>query len=233
LLCAENLYQEQKELFREVFKARVYCSYGHAEDCFMAGFCDQEDYYHAYSEFGYAELVDQHGRVLPWTEGQRGEIVGTALINDVMPLIRYRTGDIAVAGPPECSCGRRYPLLKFIEGRKQEYVVTADGRTIALTALVFGQHWDAFVKMRQIQFVQEEPGRILVRIVKEPAFVEEDEREIREKMCRAVGSGLDVTFDYVNYIPPTARGKHIFLKQSLKLPSAWAGSIESHQQERP
>lgn len=225
LLCgSENLYPEQKRLFQEVFNARVYSWYGHGESCCLAGYCEQEDLYHVYSEYGYMELVSPDGTVLPWTEGQRGEIVGTSLINNAMPFIRYRTGDIGVVGPPQCSCGRCYRLLARVEGRQQEYIVTADGRAIALTGLVFGLHWHAFARIRQLQLVQDKPGEVLVRIARDPDFTSMDEREIREKMVGAVGSGLELSFDYVDHIPPTARGKHVFVKQALPLPSAWAGA---------
>jgi phenylacetate-CoA ligase len=227
LLCgSENLYPAQKELFETVFKARVYNWYGHGESCCLAGYCDKEDFYHVYSEYGYVELVDQKGNVLPWEEGQRGEIVGTSFINNTVPFIRYRTGDIAIVGPESCSCGRNYKLLSKIEGRKQEYIVTSDGRAIALTGAVFGQHWHAFAKIRQLQFVQNEPGKVIIKIVKGSLYRQEDEKEIRDKLTRCAISGLEVVFEYVDEIPLTARGKHLFVKQSLSLPSAWAGDVE-------
>jgi len=227
VLCgSENLYEAQKRLFDEVFQARVYSWYGHAESVCLAGFCEQQDYYHAYTEYGYTELVDAQGNPVPWEEGAEGEIVGTGFINRTMPFIRYRTGDFGVVGPAECTCGRKYPLLVRIPGRRQEYIITADGRPIALTGLIFGQHWHAFARIRQVQLVQTERGRLTVRIVPGPGFRrEEDEQEIREKMQTCVKSGLEVDFEYVDAIALTARGKHIFIKQSLPPPSKWAGEV--------
>jgi len=228
LLCgSENIYPDQKELIQEVFRARVYSWYGHGESCCLAGYCDKSDYYHVYPEYGYTELIDHLGNILPREEGRRGEIVGTSLINNAMPLIRYRTGDIAVMGPPECICGRRYPLWEKVEGRKQEYIITADGRPISLTSLVFGQHWHAFSHIKQLQIEQNQPGSIILRLASTPAFNKEDEEEIREKVAACVQSGLTISFDYVDLIEPTARGKHLFLKQSLPLSSAWAGEVLS------
>jgi phenylacetate-CoA ligase len=229
LLCgSENLYPAQRQLFQQVFNTRVYGWYGHGESCCLAGYCEKQDYYHVYSEYGYVELIDEDGNSVPWQEGQRGEIVGTSFVNNTMPFIRYRTGDIAVVGPSSCTCGRNYRLLAKIEGRKQEYIVTSDGRAIALTGAVFGQHWHAFAKIRQIQFVQHEVGKVLVKIVKGPDFGYRDEEEIRNKLLGCVGSGLVIEFEYVNEIPLTSRGKHIFVKQSLSLPSAWAGSCDDN-----
>lgn len=233
LLCSsENLYPIQKQLFQEVFKARVYSWYGHGESCCLAGYCEKQDYYHVYSEYGYVELIDHNGNIIPWEPGKRGEIVGTSFINNTMPFIRYRTGDIAVVGPASCACGRNYRLLAKIEGRKQEYIVTSDGRAIALTGAVFGQHWHAFAKIVQLQFVQDEPGKVIVKIVKAANFKKEDEQEIKNKLLRCAISGLEVTFDYVAQIPLTPRGKHIFIKQSLHLPSAWAGDVEAEERDQ-
>ncbi len=232
LLCgSENMYAAQKELFKQVFQARVYSWYGHGESCCLAGYCDSNDYYHVYSEYGYMELVDAEGNVLPWEPGQRGEIVGTSLINNAMPLIRYRTGDIGIVGPPKCSCGRNYKLLAKVEGRKQEYVITSDGRAIALTGMIFGQHWHAFAKIKQIQLVQNDPGKIVVKVAKGANYGSEDEQEIKQKMLDCAKTGLNVEFDYVDNIPLTRRGKHIFIKQSLDIPSAWSGSCEDNQPE--
>lgn len=226
LLCgSENLYPAQKELFEEVFNARVYSWYGHAEVCCLAGFCEHSDDYHVFSEYGYAEIVAPDGSLLPWKEGQKGELVATSLVNNTMPLIRYRTGDVAVVGPERCSCGRHYPLIERIEGRQQEYVVTSDNRAIALTGLVFGQHWHAFAKMEQMQFVQEEPGKVVLRIVKRPDFDTSDEAEIRTKVQECVLHGLDLAFEYVEEIPRTPSGKHIFVKQSVPLPETWSGEV--------
>ncbi len=120
-------------------------------------------------------------------------------------LQHLRTGDIGVAGPTACTCGRHYRLLATVEGRQQEYIITADGRAIALTGLVFGRHWRAFAKIRQLQLVQREPGSVLLRIAKDPTFAKEDEREILEKINGALGSGLHVVLDYVERIPLTPR----------------------------
>jgi len=54
-----------------------------------------------------------------------------------------------------------------------------------------------------------------------------DKREIRDKIARCVGRRLDIDFDYVDYIEPTERGKHVFVKQPLPSPPAFAGDVDS------
>ncbi|MGC9059530.1 MAG: hypothetical protein ACP5H3_03970, partial [Candidatus Aenigmatarchaeota archaeon] len=46
----------------------------------------------------------------------------------------------------------------------------------ALTALIFGQHFNAFSKIRQI--VQKKEGKIKLRIVKDRKYSVKDEEEI-------------------------------------------------------
>ena len=62
------------------------------------------------------EIVDPDtGQPLP--PGERGELVLTLLASEAMPLLRYRTGDLAslVQGP--CACGGILPRLGRVEGR--------------------------------------------------------------------------------------------------------------------
>lgn len=62
------------------------------------------------------EIVDTaHGRVLPW--GEEGEVVVTTLNREAMPLIRYRTGDVASLLPGPCACGSPLPRLGPVAGR--------------------------------------------------------------------------------------------------------------------
>src|SRR5205085_245972 len=57
----------------------------------------------------------------PDAEGY-GEIVFTTLNRDVMPLLRYRTGDVARWLPGRCACGLPFRRLSAIRGRMDEQV---------------------------------------------------------------------------------------------------------------
>jgi phenylacetate-CoA ligase len=217
LLCgSENLYSWQRELLEEVFQCRVYSWYGHTEMAALAGECEKNTYYHIFPEYGIVELIDKDGNPVTG-ENEIGEIVATGFNNFAMPFIRYRTMDLAVPSNAKCECGRSYPLLKRVEGRLQELVVMKDKRLISLTALIFAQHFEAFSRMKEMQLIQEKEGELTVRIVKTAQYLDSDEHEILSKMQRAVGSGLDINFDYVGYIPRTQSGKYRFLIQRLPI----------------
>jgi phenylacetate-coenzyme A ligase PaaK-like adenylate-forming protein len=68
------------------------------------------------------EVVDPaSGR--PLGPGERGELVFTTLTKEAMPVLRYRTGDIAALDPSPCPCGRTLVRMSKVTGRKDDMLV--------------------------------------------------------------------------------------------------------------
>jgi len=217
ILCtSENIYDWQRALLEEVFRCRVYSFYGHTEKVALAGECEKSTCYHIQPEYGIVELIDKDGKPLT-KDNEVGEIVATGFNNYVCPFIRYRTGDLGVFTSIKCVCGRNFSLLKKVLGRIQEFVVTEDKRLIPFTALIFAQHFGAFSTIKEMQFIQEEEGKLLIRVVKTTRYSNEDEEELRSKIQNATGGGLRIEFDYVDSIPRTERGKYRLFIQKLPI----------------
>ena len=68
--------------------------------------------------------------------GEAGEIVVTHLATRDFPFIRYRTGDIGVLDSRACACGRGLPLIKEIQGRSTDFLVSQDGTVMHGLALI-------------------------------------------------------------------------------------------------
>jgi len=70
------------------------------------------------------ELIEpETGAVLPWREGERGELVLTHISRECQPLVRFRTGDIIVlTGTGRARCGRTAPRFRVV-GRSDDMVV--------------------------------------------------------------------------------------------------------------
>ena len=70
------------------------------------------------------ELIEPAtGRLLPWKEGERGELVLTHVSRQCQPLVRFRTGDIIVlTGTGRAVCGRTAPRFRVV-GRGDDMVV--------------------------------------------------------------------------------------------------------------
>jgi phenylacetate-CoA ligase len=68
-------------------------------------------------------IVPATGAVLPWREGERGELVLTHVSRECQPLVRFRTGDIiVVTGTGPARCGRTGPRFRVV-GRSDDMVV--------------------------------------------------------------------------------------------------------------
>lgn len=215
LATSENLYQGQKEKIERCLKARCFTFYGHSECAAIAGWCEYSDKYHVQSEYGYLELVDECGSVIKKPD-VTGEIVCTGFDNEVMPFIRYKTGDYSSYSRSQtCKCGRHYTLLNDISGRwTQELFIGIQGNKISMTAM--NMHSDIFKNVRNYQFVQNIPGICILKIVKNSEYRAEDEKKIMAEMKKKFGNSLNIEFKYVNSIDRTIRGKQRYIIQNIK-----------------
>ena len=102
--------------------AKVRMTYGSVELGGALGVqpCEHVQGYHL-DDFNYlAELADVDA------EGY-GEIVVSTLRRRVMPLIRYRTRDVAKFTARQCPCGIGLTSISWLRGRRDEMVVAAGG----------------------------------------------------------------------------------------------------------
>ena len=211
---SEIVYPQQREMIEEVFGCRVFSCYGQSEKVVLAAGCEKSDNYHIWPTYGYFELIDENGNSVT-KPGQRGEIVGTGFINTVMPFIRYRTGDWATYVGDSCpECGRKHTIIRDIVGhRTQEVLIAADGSEISWTAL--NMHDDTFKHVRQFQFMQEKPGKAVLRIVKVDGFAKEDESRIQKNLGLKFDGQLEFDIELVDSISLSKRGKVVYVDQRI------------------
>ncbi len=75
---------------------------------------------HHHPELIICELLDENGNVVK--EGETGELVFTTLQVEGMPLLRFKTGDLARFHYEPCRCGRTTKRISPIVGRKNHMV---------------------------------------------------------------------------------------------------------------
>jgi phenylacetate-CoA ligase len=75
---------------------------------------------HVHPELIIVEIIGEDD--LPVHDGQLGEIVVTTLGVEGMPLLRFRTGDIAAKCTEKCKCGRNSYRLTPLIGRKNNMI---------------------------------------------------------------------------------------------------------------
>ncbi|NLF40187.1 phenylacetate--CoA ligase [bacterium] len=84
--------------------------------------CGAQDGLHIYTDVFYAEII-KPGTGEPAGDGESGELVITTLTKEALPLIRYRTGDIASMTSEPCACGRTLPRISKIRGRTDDMLI--------------------------------------------------------------------------------------------------------------
>lgn len=197
---AEPLSTAQRARIEAAFGCAARDTYGMVELAAAAGECERGRM-HLFPEFGWLEVLDG-GRPAP--AGRAGELVATGLLDADMPLVRYRTGDrISLAPEAEfCPCGRTLPLVRAIEGRADDVLISADGRLVGRLDPVFKARWP----IRAAQIIQESLGRVRVKVVPLPGYCSATSEEIVQAIVDRLGP-LDVRVEPVGAIPRGANGK--------------------------
>lgn len=197
LTNAEPLFAHQREVIEEAFDAPVRETYGVSENVVAAGECE-EGRMHWFPDAGVVEVLNRD-------KDGVGELVATGLLDEDMPLVRYRVGDRVKPAPGDerCACGRTLPLLERIEGRLDDVIVTPDGRRVGRMDPVF----KADLSIREAQIVQEALDVVRVRVVPGADFGARQEEELKRRVRLRLGEGVRVEVGRVKEIERGAGGK--------------------------
>jgi phenylacetate-CoA ligase len=93
------------------------CGPGVASECIEA-----REGLHVHEDHFLVEIVDPDTGT-PLGEDVEGELVFTTLRKEAMPLLRYRTGDIASLTTEPCSCGRTIARIRGLRGRRDDMII--------------------------------------------------------------------------------------------------------------
>jgi phenylacetate-coenzyme A ligase PaaK-like adenylate-forming protein len=117
LLSADYVPRALAETLEEVWGCRVFAHYAMTEMGHGGGVeCEALAGYHLREADIYFEVVDyETGEVCP--DGEIGEVVFTTLTRQGMPLVRYRTGDIARMITQPCFCSSVLRRMDYVRGR--------------------------------------------------------------------------------------------------------------------
>jgi phenylacetate-CoA ligase len=88
----------------------------------VSGECVVRSGMHIQEDHFLVECVDPE-TLEPVPEGQRGELVFTSLTKEAMPIIRYRTRDIATLDFSPCPCGRTGARMGRVVGRTDDMLI--------------------------------------------------------------------------------------------------------------
>lgn len=157
--ASETLLPGERDAIEATFGRRLFNWYGMTEPVLVITECDAHSGMHINAEYGYYEF-------LPSDDLGPNEfrLVATSLHNPVMPFIRYETGDVVrlLTTSEGCPCGRTLPLIDTVMGRKDECIITPDGRR--LPSVNFYTVFRKYADILRFQIVQYGRSEIVVKI---------------------------------------------------------------------
>ncbi|MGE0547060.1 MAG: hypothetical protein AB7O24_03085 [Kofleriaceae bacterium] len=206
---AERLWPHERVVIEEAF-GPAFETYGCRELMMVGAECSHHDGLHVSMETMIVEIVVRtpDGSVRAAKPGELGEVAITDLHNLACPMIRYLTGDLAVAREATpCRCGRGLERLGPIEGRTTDTLRDRHGH--AVSGLAFSILFAVLEPVvRAFQVVQRANGVLVIKVVPlagdglGPRTLDQIEQFARRYLA-----GLPVAIEQVAEIPLTAAGK--------------------------
>ena len=203
LASSEIFDNEEKNLVRKAFpNAKIIDYYGQSE-LVASAVSINGGYYSFDNRMGFVEFIDTGQKT---KSGNRiAEIVATAVMNHVMPLIRYATEDYVELDAQGNAVG--------IIGRTSDFVVNKHRELVPCIAITRDQ---SKKNMTSFQYLQDEVGKMTFAVVVNEHFTEQERLWLKEDMQTSF-TDMDVEVEVVNDLVRTKRGKVLHLVQKLNL----------------
>lgn len=203
ITTAECLTPPERSFIEQTLGCPTFDRYGCREFSVVASECEAHEGMHIAAETLLVEFVvgDRAASL-----GEIGEILVTDLLNEAMPFIRYKIGDLGSPLQGSCACGRGLPRMQMVAGRITDFIHTPDGRWIsgvAINTYLISQ----IPGIRQAQIVQETCGKLRFRLIPSGENNGAAERFLRKRVPEMFGSGMAHSLEWVTEIPPEASGK--------------------------
>jgi phenylacetate-CoA ligase len=201
IVSGDTLLPGMRDSIERFFECKCFDQYGQAEGIAFAMECGSGRM-HILPWLGIIEILRENGTAS--APGEIGEIVATGLLNDAMPLIRYRLGDYAAwAEDQSCSCGNMQPIITHLEGRVDDFLITTDGRRIGRLSTAIKRS----PTIHSAQLVQDRPGHAYLLVRPGDNYQSVHAAAVRNDILERIGTfNLDVR--EVLEIPKTLQGKN-------------------------
>jgi len=206
LFGAEMFTQGLKKRLRDIWDMDVHDIYGLTEMCGpgVSTDCDQHDGLHLWEDHFLVEVVDPV-TLEPVELEEEGEIVLTTLTKEGMPLLRYRTRDIArLYDEKTCECGRTHVKHTPIKGRSDDMLIIR-GTNIYPGQIesVLMKHENVGGNWRMILSTENDVDQLTVEVESKKILNQVDQMELEETLKREIKSVIVFT-PRVTVLPPNS-----------------------------
>ncbi len=211
IVSGDTITSGMRQSIENYFKCKCFDHYGQCEGVAMAMECEQGNM-HIVPMIGIIEILRKDGT--PCKPGEIGEIVATSLLNDAMPLIRYRIGDYAAwAINQTCTCGNPNAVITDLEGRTDDYLITTDGRKIGRLSTAMKRS----PTIHSAQIVQDKPGHAFLLVRPGNEYKSYHAKAVCHDILEKIGD-VELKVIEVSEIPKTLQGKTVLVVRLIDHP---------------
>ncbi|MCK4995483.1 MAG: phenylacetate--CoA ligase, partial [Thermoplasmatales archaeon] len=203
---AEMFTPGLKKRIKEIWNMDVHDSYGLTEMCGpgVSTDCDQHDGLHIWEDHFLVECLDPV-TFEPVGLEEEGEIVLSTLTKEGMPLLRYRTRDIAkLYDEKVCECGRTHIKHTPIKGRSDDMII------IRGTNIYPGQIESVLMKndtvggnWRMVLTTEGDADQLTVEVESKATLSQVDQMELEKQLKNEIKSVIVFT-PRVTVLPPNS-----------------------------
>ncbi|MBS3748108.1 MAG: phenylacetate--CoA ligase [Candidatus Thermoplasmatota archaeon] len=213
LFGAEMFSPGLKKRIMDTWEMDVHDIYGLTEMCGpgVSTDCDQHDGLHLWEDHFLVEIIDPV-TLEPVETEEEGEMVITTLTKTGMPIIRYRTRDIAkLYDQTTCECGRTHVKHSTIKGRSDDMIIVRG------TNMYPGQIESALMKNPSVGgnwhmklYTENDIDQVKVEVESKQQLSQIETKELEQNLQSAIKSVIVFT-PQVEVLPPNT-----IIQQGLK-----------------
>jgi len=210
----DKLFDHYRNSITDQFGCLVFETYGTGEGIKIAAQKDNP-YMYVMSPYVIVEILDDDGNPVP--DGTMGHVVVTSLTNYSMPLIRYRLGDLAIKLPKQFYPSDRslaLPLLQKVIGRETDIVHTPSGKKLIVHS--FTGIFEYYPQIKQFSIIQNGITGIHIQYIEDKGFTVDILNQISNRLRALINEPFEITYESVDYIPPTKSGKPQIIVSNIK-----------------
>lgn len=196
LFGAELFTSGLKKRIVNIWNMDVHDIYGLTEMCGpgVSTDCDMHDGLHLWEDHFYVECIDPK-TLEPVGLEEEGEIVLTTLTKEGMPLLRYRTRDIAkLYDQTTCDCGRTHIKHTPIKGRSDDMII------IRGTNIYPGQIESVLMKndnisgnWRMLIKTENDIDKLVINVETKKRMNKDDSKKLEDELIRDIKSAIVFT----------------------------------------
>lgn len=213
ILCTgEVLFDFQRRFLEDTFGVRVVQEYG-SQDAGLIAHEDKEGVLRLNAEQMLVEILRDNKPVMP---GELGEVVVTHFHTEIMPIIRYATGDIVrqCRALSDAQCG--LPQFALPEGRTSDLLVTTVGELCPMRPVVEQLATEA--GLWDFNLHQTAPNQVVFRVCSRNGEVTSKRIAAEEILRGFLGNELQIDWrqgrDFVSF----KSGKRRYVCSPIALP---------------